>query len=359
MANFEPRVFSGIQPSGNLHLGNYLGAITKFVDLQSSYNCIFCVVDMHAITVWQDPEGLLRRTREVTAGFLASGIDPEKHIVFNQSQVAAHAELGWIFNCVARMGWLNRMTQFKDKAGKNRENVSTGLFVYPNLMSADILVYKATHVPVGEDQKQHLELARDTAQKFNIDFADRIAALGYGVENLNRDETTDPEQVFFPQPEPLIGGPAPRVMSLRDGSKKMSSSDASDKARINMTDDAETIALKIRKAKTDPDALPSELEGLEGRAEASNLVGIYAALSGKSKADVLAEHGGSEFSKFKPALIELSVDKLSPITNEMRRLMDDEAYIDGVLCKGAERAAVIANPILDQVKDIVGFVRKG
>ena len=358
MANFEPRVFSGIQPSGNLHLGNYLGAITKFVDLQSSYNCIFCVVDMHAITVWQDPEGLLRRTREVTAGFLASGIDPEKHVVFNQSQVAAHAQLAWVFNCVARMGWLNRMTQFKDKAGKNRENVSSGLFAYPNLMSADILVYKATHVPVGEDQKQHLELARDTAQKFNIDYAERIASLGYGVDNIGRDETTDPELVFFPQPEPLIGGPAPRVMSLRDGSKKMSSSDASDKARINMTDDADMIALKIRKAKTDPDALPSEVEGLEGRAEASNLVGIYAALSGKAKADVLAEHGGSEFSKFKPALIELSVDKLSPITNEMRRLMDDEAYIDGVLCKGAERAAAIADPILDQVKDIVGFVRK-
>ena len=358
MANFEPRVFSGIQPSGNLHLGNYLGAITKFVDLQQSYNCIFCVVDMHAITVWQDPEGLLRRTREVTAGFLASGIDPKKHIVFNQSQVPAHAELGWVFNCVARMGWLNRMTQFKDKAGKNRENVSTGLFVYPNLMSADILVYKATHVPVGEDQKQHLELARDTAQKFNIDYADRIASLGYGVENLNRDETTDPEQVFFPQPEPLIGGPAPRVMSLRDGVKKMSSSDASDKARINMTDDADTIALKIRKAKTDPEALPGEIGGLEGRPEAANLVGIYAALSGRSKDDILSEFGGSEFSRFKPALIELSVDKLSPITDEMRRLMDDEGYIDSVLCDGAERATAIANPILDEVKDIVGFVRK-
>ena len=256
------------------------------------------------------------------------------------------------------MGWLNRMTQFKDKAGKNRENASTGLFVYPNLMSADILVYKGTHVPVGEDQKQHLELARDTAQKFNIDFADRIASMGYGVENLDRDETTDPEQVFFPQPEPLIGGPAPRVMSLRDGTKKMSSSDASDKSRINMTDDADTIALKIRKAKTDPDALPSELDGLEGRAEASNLVGIFAALSGRSKADILSEHGGSEFSKFKPALIELSVAKLSPITDEMRRLMDEKSHIDAVLNKGAERAAAIANPVLDQVKDIVGFVRK-
>ena len=358
MATFEPRVFSGIQPSGNLHLGNYLGAITKFVDLQSSYNCVFCVVDQHAITVWQDPEGLIRRTREVTAGFLASGIDPEKHIVFNQSQVAAHAQLAWVFNCVARMGWLNRMTQFKDKAGKNRENASTGLFVYPNLMSADILIYKATHVPVGEDQKQHLELARDTAQKFNIDYAERIAALGYGVENIGRDETTDPEQIFFPKTEPLIGGPAPRVMSLRDGSKKMSSSDASDKARINMTDDEDAIALKIRKAKTDPQALPSELSGLEGRAEASNLVGIYAALSGSSKADVLGEYGGVEFSKFKPALIELSVSKLSPITGEMRRLMDDEDYIDGVLSKGAERAEAIANPVLDQVKDIVGFIRK-
>ena len=357
MANFEPRVFSGIQPSGNLHLGNYLGAITKFVDLQASYNCIFSVVDMHAITVTQDPEGLRNRTREVTAGFLASGIDAEKHIVFNQSQVSAHAELGWIFNCVARMGWLSRMTQFKDKAGKNRDNVSTGLFVYPNLMSADILVYKATHVPVGEDQKQHVELCRDTAQKFNVDYADRIASLGYGVENVGRDVTTDPEQVFFPMVEPLIGGPAPRVMSLRDGSKKMSSSDASDKARINMTDDADTIALKIRKAKTDPEALPSELDGLEGRPEAGNLVGIYAALSGITKQDVLGEFGGSEFSKFKPALIELSVDKLSPITNEMRRLMDSPDHIDAVLRAGAERAAAIADPILNEVKDIVGFIR--
>ncbi len=358
MAAFEPRVFSGIQPSGNLHLGNYLGAITKFVDLQESYNCVFCVVDMHAITVWQDPAGLEQRTREVTAGFLAAGIDPTKHIVFNQSQVPVHAELGWIFNCVARMGWLNRMTQFKDKAGKNRENVSTGLFVYPNLMSADILAYKATHVPVGEDQKQHLELARDTAQKFNIDFADRIADLGYGVDNLNRDATTDPEKVFFPQPEPLIGGPAPRVMSLRDGSKKMSSSDASDKARINLTDDAETIALKIRKAKTDAEALPSEVEGLEGRPEAANLVGIYAALSGKEKAQILGEFGGSEFSKFKPALVELSLDKLSPITDEMRRLMDDKSHIDKILCEGAEKASAIAEPVLDQVKDIVGFICK-
>nr|WP_320144199.1 tryptophan--tRNA ligase [uncultured Cohaesibacter sp.] len=356
MANFEPRVFSGIQPSGNLHLGNYLGAITRFVELQSSYNCIFSVVDMHAITVMQDPEGLMRRTREVTAGFLASGIDPEKHIVFNQSRVSAHAELGWIFNCVARMGWLSRMTQFKDKAGKNRDNVSTGLFVYPNLMSADILVYKATHVPVGEDQKQHVELCRDTAQKFNVDYADRIAALGYGVENVGRNETTDPEQVFFPLTEPLIGGPAPRVMSLRDGSKKMSSSDASDKARINMTDDADAIALKIRKAKTDPQALPSEVDGLDGRAEASNLVGIYAALSGKSKAEVLDEFGGAEFSTFKPALIDLSVSKLSPITDEMRRLMDNPDHIDAVLAKGAEKATAIANPILNQVKDIVGFI---
>nr|WP_319391254.1 tryptophan--tRNA ligase [uncultured Cohaesibacter sp.] len=356
MASFEPRVFSGIQPSGNLHLGNYLGAITKFVDLQASYNCIFSVVDMHAITVTQDPEGLMRRTREVTAGFLASGIDPEKHIVFNQSRVSAHAELGWIFNCVARMGWLSRMTQFKDKAGKNRDNVSTGLFVYPNLMSADILIYKATHVPVGEDQKQHVELCRDTAQKFNVDYAERIAALGYGVDNEGRNETTDPEKVFFPLTEPLIGGPAPRVMSLRDGSKKMSSSDASDKARINLTDDAETISLKIRKAKTDPAALPSELDGLAGRPEASNLVGIYAALSGKSKEDVLREFGGAEFSTFKPALVDLSVEKLSPITEEMRRLMDDPGHIDAVLAKGAEKARAIANPILDQVKDIVGFI---
>jgi tryptophanyl-tRNA synthetase len=284
------RVFSGVQPTGNLHLGNYLGAIVNFVKLQSTYECIYCVVDLHAITVpmsvWGGPDELRRCTREVTAAFIASGIDPKKNIIFNQSQVAGHAELTWVFNCVARLGWLNRMTQFKEKAGKDRENASVGLFAYPNLMAADILAYLGTHVPVGEDQKQHLELSRDIAAKFNHDFAEEIAALG-----LNREG-------FFPLPEPIIQGPATRVMSLRDGTKKMSKSDPSDYSRINLTDDADTIAQKIRKAKTDPEPLPSEEAGLKSRPEADNLVGIYAALADKPKADVLAEFGGAQFSVF-------------------------------------------------------------
>ena len=273
------RVFSGVQPTGNLHLGNYLGAIVNFVKLQETHNCLYCVVDLHAITqgvaVWGGPAELARNTREVTAAFIASGIDPKKHIVFNQSQVSGHAELTWIFNCVARVGWLSRMTQFKEKAGKDRENASVGLYDYPVLMAADILLYRATHVPVGEDQKQHLELSRDIAQKFNNDFGDSIRGHGFN------------DGLFFPQPEPLITGPATRVMSLRDGTKKMSKSDSSDNSRINLTDDAETIAQKIRKAKTDPEPLPSEEKGLETRPEADNLVGIYAALSGRSKPDVL------------------------------------------------------------------------
>src|ERR1700742_1882258 len=264
---FKELVFSGVQPTGNLHLGNYLGAIKRFVELQERYDCIYCVVDLHAITVWQEPTELPKAIREVTAAFLACGIDPKKHIVFNQSQVAEHAELAWVFNCVARLGWLNRMTQFKEKAGKDRENASVGLYTYPVLMAADILAYKATHVPVGEDQKQHLELARDIAQKFNNDFSASIAAKGFG-------------EAFFPQPEPLIQGAAARVMSLRDGSEKMSKSDPSDQSRINLTDDADAIASKVRKAKTDPEPLPSESAGLEGRPEAANLVGIYAALAG-------------------------------------------------------------------------------
>ena len=263
---FKQRVFSGVQPTGNLHLGNYLGAIVKFVELQKNYDCIYCVVDLHAITVWQDPAELPKAIREVTAAFLACGIDPKQHIVFNQSQVAEHAELAWVFNCVARLGWLNRMTQFKEKAGKDRENASVGLYAYPALMAADILVYRATHVPVGEDQKQHLELSRDIAQKFNNDFAKSIHAHGYG-------------EAFFPLPEPLIQGPATRVMSLRDGTKKMSKSDASDQSRINLTDDADAIALKVRRAKTDPEPLPTEEKGLDARPEADNLVGIYAALA--------------------------------------------------------------------------------
>jgi len=304
-----------VQPTGNLHLGNYLGAIVNFVRLQNSHSCIYCVVDLHAITVWQDPAELTRNIREVTAAFIASGIDPKRHIVFNQSQVSEHAELAWVFNCVARLGWLNRMTQFKEKAGKDREAASVGLYAYPNLMAADILVYRATHVPVGEDQKQHLELSRDIAQKFNNDFADSIRTHGFNTGQ------------FFPLPEPLITGPATRVMSLRDGSKKMSKSDPSDYSRINLADDADTIAQKIRKAKTDPEPLPSEEKGLEQRPEADNLVGIYAALAGRTKPDVLQEFGGGQFSGFKSALVELAVDKLVPIGNEMKKLTKDRRSV--------------------------------
>ena len=341
---FQQRVFSGVQPTGNLHLGNYLGAIQRFVALQDSYDCIYCVVDLHAITVWQDPIELKKQIREVTAAFIAAGIDPKKHIVFNQSQVSGHAELAWVFNCVARLGWLNRMTQFKEKAGKDRENASVGLYAYPSLMAADILLYRATHVPVGEDQKQHLELTRDIAQKFNNDFGPSIASLGLG-EN------------FFPLTEPLIGGPAARVMSLRDGSKKMSKSDPSDNSRINLTDDADAVASKIRRAKTDPEPLPSELDGLKGRPEADNLVGIYAALSATPKEQVLADFGGGQFSTFKAALVDLAVAKLGPIGGEMKRLVAEPAHIDAILRDGADRARVLAEDTLRQVKDIVGFVR--
>ena len=342
---FKQKVFSGVQPTGNLHLGNYLGAITKFVALQERYDCIYCVVDLHAITVWQDPAELKRSIREVTAAFIACGIDPKQHIVFNQSQVSVHAELAWVFNCVARLGWMNRMTQFKEKAGKDRENASVGLYAYPNLMAADILVYRATHVPVGEDQKQHLELARDIAQKFNNDFADSIREHGFG-------------DAFFPQPEPLIQGPATRVMSLRDGTKKMSKSDASDYSRINLTDDADAIAQKVRKAKTDPEPLPSEEKGLESRPEADNLVGIYAALKDITKADVLREFGGAQFSTFKSSLVDLSVAKLGPIGSEMKRLVQDTTYIDSVLADGSARAQALAAETMNAVKDIVGVVRR-
>jgi len=342
---FKHLVFSGVQPTGNLHLGNYLGAIKRFVELQQSHDCIYCVVDLHAITTWQDPAELPRAIREVTAAFIAAGIDPKTHIVFNQSQVAEHAELAWVFNCVARMGWLNRMTQFKEKAGKDRENASVGLFAYPNLMAADILVYRATHVPVGDDQKQHLELSRDIAQKFNNDFGDSIRNRGFG-------------DVFFPQPEPLIQGPATRVMSLRDGTKKMSKSDPSDYSRINLTDDADAIAQKVRKAKTDPNPLPPDETGLETRPEADNLVGIFAALASRTKADVLGEFGGAQFSNFKSALVDLSVDKLGPIGGEMKRLVQDPAYIDSVLADGSARAQAIAAETMRYVKDIVGFVRR-
>jgi len=344
MAQFKELVFSGMQPTGNLHLGNYLGAMIRWIELQKTMDCIYCVVDMHAITVWQDPADLKRQIREVTAAYLAAGLDPKKSIIFNQSQVHQHAELAWVFNCIARVGWMNRMTQFKEKAGKDRENASLGLYAYPSLMAADILVYRATHVPVGDDQKQHVELTRDIAQKFNNDYAASIAEHGFG-------------DAFFPLTEPVIQGPATRIMSLRDGSKKMSKSDPSDYSRINLTDDADTIAQKIRKAKTDPEPLPSEVDGLKSRPEAENLVSIYAALTGATAEDVLREHGGSQFSGFKAALVDVAVSKLAPIAGEMRRLMADPAHIDGILTDGSDRARVIAAETMDAVKDIVGFVR--
>jgi len=334
--SFTPRVFSGIQPSGGLTLGNYLGAIKRFVSMQDEdFETIYCMVDLHAITAkFLEPEVLRRNTRELAAGFIASGISPEKSILINQSQVPEHAQLAWIFNCVARMGWMGRMTQWKDKAGKNAEAASLGLFAYPALMAADILVYHATHVPVGEDQKQHLELTRDIAAKFNHD---------YGVD-------------FFPITEPVIEGAATRVMSLRDGSKKMSKSDPSDASRINMTDDADAIAKKIRKAKTDPDALPSEAKGLDDRPEARNLVNIYAGLSEQSVDQVLAEVGGQQFGTFKPLLADLAVTKLAPISSEMARLMDDPAEIDRILARGAEQAREITAPILKKTYEIIGMV---
>jgi len=333
---FTPRVFSGVKPSGGATLGNYLGAFKRWADMQGpDFETIYCVVDLHAITVWQDPRELPNMTREVAALLIASGIDPEKSILFNQSQVSAHAELAWIFNCVARVGWMNRMTQFKDKAGKNAEKVSLGLYAYPSLMAADILLYHATHVPVGEDQKQHVELTRDIAAKFNHD---------YGVD-------------FFPMAEPVIDGPATRVMNLRDGSKKMSKSGVSDMERINMTDDSDTISKKFKKARTDPEPLPETLKGLEGRSEARNLVDIYAGLSDQTPEAVIAEYTGAGWGRFKPALADLAVAKLAPISGEMARLMDDPAEIDRPLARGAEKADAIATPILKQAYEIVGLVR--
>ena len=333
---FPTRIFSGIQPSGGLTLGNYLGALKRFVEKQDEgIETIYCLVDMHAITVWQDPAKLRHATREAAAGFIAAGIDPARSILFNQSQVTAHVELAWIFNCVARLGWMNRMTQFKDKAGKNAENASLGLYAYPALMAADILAYRATHVPVGEDQKQHIELTRDIAAKFNND---------YGVN-------------FFPMTEPVIEGPATRVMSLRDGTSKMSKSDPSDQSRINLTDDADTISKKIRKAKSDSDPLPETLDGLRDRPEARNLINIYAALAGQTPMQVITEYAGAQFGTFKPALADLAVEKLAPITTEMTRLMQDPTEIDRILGQGAARADAIARPILDQVYDIVGMIR--
>ncbi len=329
------RIFSGIQPTGNLHLGNYLGAMRNWVRLQDSYDCIYCVVDLHAITMWQDPAELRTNTREVTAAFIAAGIDPKKNIIFNQSRNSDHTELTWVFNCVARLGWLNRMTQFKEKAGKNRENASIGLYDYPVLMAADILAYKATHVPVGDDQKQHLELARDIAQKFNNDF---------GVD-------------LFPLPEPIILGVASRVMSLRNGTQKMSKSDPSEYSRINLNDGPDDIALKIRKAKTDPEPLPSEVAGLENRPEAGNLVGIYAALGDRQPEEVIGEIGGLSFSQFKEKLTELAVAELGPIGAEMQRLLAEPDEIDKVLSDGGARARALTAPVLADVFETVGFLK--
>ena len=331
-----PRVFSGMQPTGSLHLGNYLGAMLQWIKLQDTHECIYCVVDMHAITVWQDPKELRNATRLVTAAYIACGLDPKKTIIFNQSQVHQHAELAWVFNCVARLGWLDRMTQFKEKSGKHKERSSVGLYTYPVLQAADILLYKATEVPVGEDQKQHLELTRDIAAKFNNDFS----APG-----------------FFPLPDPVIQGPGTRVMSLRDGQAKMSKSDPSDASRINLTDDADAISQKIRKSKTDMGVMPEVGEALDDRPEVKNLIAIYAALSNQTRDQVTAEFAGQGFGAFKPKLAELAVESLAPVTAEMRRLMADPAEIDRALAAGTERARAVAEPVVDEVKKIVGFWR--
>ena len=328
------RIFSGVQPTGSLHLGNYLGAIRNWARLQDEFEAIYCVGDLHAVTAPHDPKELSRATREVTAGLIASGIDPARSIIFNQSMVPEHAELSWLFNCVARLGWLNRMTQFKEKAGKNRDQASVGLYAYPVLMAADILAYKATHVPVGEDQKQHLELTRDIAQSFNST---------YGLN-------------FFPLPEPQIFGSATRVMSLRDGTKKMSKSDESDYSRINMTDGADEIAQKIRKARTDPDPLPGTVDGLAERPEALNLVSIYAALEDIEIDQVIQEYQGQGFSTFKKALADLAVVRLGPVGNEMKRLTAESGEIDKVLADGAERATQLSRPIVAEVREIMGFL---
>jgi len=328
------RVFSGVQPSGALHLGNYLGALKKFARLQHEMECIYCIVDLHAITVWQDPAELANQTRHIAAAFLAAGVDPEKALVYNQSAVRAHTELAWYFNCVARIGWLDRMTQYKDKAGKNAQKSSVGLYDYPVLQAADILAFKATHVPVGEDQKQHLELSRDIAAKFNNDFK---------VPN------------FFPLPEPLIDGPGAKVMSLRDGTKKMSKSDPSDASRINLTDTADEIAKKVRKAKTDSGSVPATVEELEGRPDVAGLVGIYAALANISEAEVLTRHAGGQFGPFKAALAEVTVEVMRPITELMNRYLSDPDELDRILANAGDAAAAIADPIMADVRKVIGF----
>ena len=334
----EKRIFSGIQPTGNLHLGNYLGAIKNWVKLQEDFSSIFSIVDLHAITVPQEPLQLRASIHEVTAAIIASGIDINKSILFNQSSVKEHSELAWIFNCVCRIGWLNRMTQFKEKAGKNRENATVGLYSYPVLMAADILLYKATHVPVGDDQKQHIELARDIASSFNNMF------------------TLDNENNFFSLPEPQIFGPATRVMSLRDGTKKMSKSDPSDASRINLTDTKEEISSKIKKAKTDPNPLPETVDELKKRPEAFNLLNIYSSLSNQTLDKTVENFVGQGFSHFKPKLIELAVENLNPISSEMRYLLKDTKAIDKILKNGEIKARQIAEPVLRDVKSLIGFI---
>jgi len=332
----KKRVFSGVQPTGNLHLGNYLGAIKNFVDLQNKFECIYCIVDLHAITNRQDPEELKSNIFETIASFIASGLNPDKNIIFNQASVSAHTELAWIFNCVARIGWMNRMTQFKEKAGANKENASVGLLVYPNLMAADILIYKATHVPVGEDQKQHLELTRDIAKKFNNDFK---------CEN------------YFPIVEPLISKEISRVMSLRDGKKKMSKSEDSDQSRINLKDDKDLIEQKIKKAKTDNDSIPSEIEGLKNRHEAINLISIYASINDTKIEKVLKEFGGKNFSTFKSKLSESIIEKVCPIGIEIKKLLQDKIYLNKILAKGAKRADSIAKNNIKEIYNIIGLTK--
>jgi tryptophanyl-tRNA synthetase len=338
MSSHPHLVLSGMQPTNTLHLGNYLGALKNWVKIQDEMPCLYCVVDMHALTqdsAYGHPKEVAESTREVTAAYIASGVDPTRSTLFNQSQVHQHAELAWIFNCVARLGWLDRMTQFKEKTGKHKERASVGLYTYPVLMAADILVYRATHVPVGEDQRQHLELTRDIAQKFNNDF-----------------DAPD----FFPLPEPVITGHATRVMSLRDGTKKMSKTDESDYSRINLVDDADTIAQKIRKAKTDPNPLPDGEKGLEGRPEAENLLNIFAALAETPRDAVIARFAGQTFSVFKNELVDLAVEKLTPIAAEMTRLLADPAEIDRILKRGAEAASELAAPVLKDVKQLIGLI---
>ena len=332
----KKRVFSGVQPTGNLHIGNYLGAIKNFVDLQNKFECVYCIVDLHAITNRQDPKELKSNILETIASFIASGLNSEKNIIFNQASVAAHSELAWIFNCVARIGWMNRMTQFKEKAGANKENASVGLLVYPSLMAADILIYKATHVPVGEDQKQHLELTRDIAKKFNNDFK---------CDN------------YFPIVEPLIPKEISRVMSLRDGKKKMSKSEDSDQSRINLKDDKDLIDQKIKKAKTDNDSIPSETNGLKNRHEAANLISIYASINRIEVAKVLKEFGGKNFSTFKGKLSESIIERICPIGKEIKKLLKDKNYLNKILEQGSKKADIIAKNNLKEVYEIIGLTK--